>query len=246
MSKEIDLISVEGSSSLFIDKKNNITYKIILEPVKDFKNIIIQDNILTNDKYKRYKIEVITDGFMGITHLGNEQLEVSKRYKILLETPDIYDQLLPTIEKSDKIWIYNIIDKKEEMDRILFENDFFIILPDFKWNNNINDLYLLLIVKDKTLKSIRDLRETHILMLLDMIKCISCLLKDKYVMDIADVRMYFHYRPSVWHLHLHINNINSTNVFSSSIERAHSIINIINNLQCNGNYYRDALLEVVV
>jgi len=246
MSNQITLYSIDGATSSFIDKEGSILYKIIPEPVKNFTDIVIGDNVISNDKYNKYNIKITVDGSMEVINISNENIEPIRIKKIMLETPEIYSKFIPTIESSDKVWIQNIIDKKEETNRILFENELFMILPDFKWNGTIDDLYLLLIVKDQKFMSIRDLRGNNIPMLTGMITSISQLLEEKYKLTLSDVRMYFHYRPSVWQLHLHINNINSTKKFSCSVERAHSIINVINNLRNNPYYYRDAVLEVVL
>lgn len=241
----LKLYAVEDTTSFFFDEENNIKYQINLEPVTNYENIIIQDNILSNDKYNRYNIMVTTKGYMDTVHLRDEKFEARKPKKIEIETPDLYETFKTSINSIDNVWIDNIINKKSETDKIIFENESFIILPDFKWNGTIDNLYLLLIAKDQTLKSIRDLRAHHIPLLTDMIDKTKCLLKDKYDLDITNVRMYFHYRPSVWQLHLHINNINCTKIFTCSVERAHSIINVINNLRSDDSYYNKAILEIV-
>ena len=58
--------------------------------------------------------------------------------------------------------MYNILDKKKESDRIVFEDTDpekgFILLPDMKWDRkDLNSLYLVAIVTKHGLKSLRDL-----------------------------------------------------------------------------------------
>ena len=64
-------------------------------------------------------------------------------------------------------WVYNILDKKSEVERILFEDpdpvSGFILLPDMKWDERqVDDLYLVALVNDRSLHSLRDLRSTHV------------------------------------------------------------------------------------
>lgn len=63
--------------------------------------------------------------------------------------------------------MYNILDKKTESERIVFEDPDpkkgFILLPDMKWDGiQAENLYLVAIVHDKSIRSIRDLTEKHL------------------------------------------------------------------------------------
>lgn len=58
--------------------------------------------------------------------------------------------------------MYNILEKKQEADRIVFEDPDpetgFILLPDMKWDRkDMNSLYLVAIVHKHGIKSLRDL-----------------------------------------------------------------------------------------
>lgn len=63
--------------------------------------------------------------------------------------------------------MHNILAHKKEADRIIFEDPDpktgFILLPDLKWDGEtINNLYLVAIVHEKGIKSLRDLTAEHI------------------------------------------------------------------------------------
>lgn len=67
-------------------------------------------------------------------------------------------------------WVYNILDHGKEKERILIKDDCpelgFVAIPDLKWDGkDVSSLYYLAIVRQKNLKSIRDLNETHLPML---------------------------------------------------------------------------------
>ncbi|XP_044270017.1 zinc finger protein 271-like [Tribolium madens] len=88
---------------------------------------------------------------------------------IIDETPEIYQKIvLPhiTSQQFDLAWVYNILERKSESDRIVFEdsdpNTGFILLPDLKWNGEVDTLYLLAVVHKRDIKSLRDLTGAHL------------------------------------------------------------------------------------
>lgn len=77
------------------------------------------------------------------------------------------DDLNLTVRHCSFQWVYNILEKKKEADRIVFEdpdpNTGFVLLPDLKWDGSqVENLYLVAIVHDRSLRSIRDLRQQHL------------------------------------------------------------------------------------
>ena len=173
--------------------------------------------------------------------------KIVKKSILYTETIDTYNKVTkPLIYKSDKKWIHDIIDDYKEHDKIVFETNEFVVLPDTSWtSSDIEDLYLLLIIKRKDLASIRDLTAEHIPLLENMLEISAIEIEKQYKIPACMLRMYFHYKPSTWHLHLHINNINSTKHYSYGVERCHSLINVINNLKIDTNYYKKVDLQVV-
>lgn len=61
------------------------------------------------------------------------------------------------------------MDHKQETERIFAEdldpNNGFVMVPDLKWNGDIDTLYLLAIINKRNIKSIRDLTEEHLTLL---------------------------------------------------------------------------------
>lgn len=89
-------------------------------------------------------------------------------------------------------WVYNILEHKAETERIIFEDDDpkigFILAPDLKWDGKILEvLYLLAIVHQRDIKSLRDLTAKH-LPLLTNIRDKSLVM---YLMPWHYVSMYF-------------------------------------------------------
>jgi m7GpppX diphosphatase len=100
--------------------------------------------------------------------------------RVLRETPAIYkDVTLPYIEadeRGDRIkWVYNILDKKKESERIIFEDpdpvNGFILLPDMKWDQStLTNLYCLAIVNRRDIVSLRCLTSEHLPLLNNMLE----------------------------------------------------------------------------
>ena len=161
-----------------------------------------------------------------------------------IETAQMYSENINNIIKADKEWIYNIIDKVSEQDSIIYENNDIIMMPNLSWkNNNIKDLYLLVIFKDKNLYSVRTLNNKHIDMLERTRENIYNMLEIKYGLTKQNVMMYFHYKPSVWQLHLHVINIASQQIHNNKLPRSHLLNTVINNIKIKTDYYETVDLE---
>lgn len=86
------------------------------------------------------------------------------------ESIEVYKTItLPHVEKEqfDLQWVYNILEHKSELERIVFEDVDpeigFVLLPDLKWNgSSLDTLYLLAITQIRGIKSLRDLNVDHL------------------------------------------------------------------------------------
>ncbi|KAG5677637.1 hypothetical protein PVAND_007378 [Polypedilum vanderplanki] len=169
------------------------------------------------------------------------------------ETPELYEKItLPhiTSEKFTVDWVYNVLEHKKEKDRIIIEDldseIGFMLLPDLKWDGETKEtLYVTAIIMNRNIKSIRELRQKH-LPLLENVKTKSLqAIKEKYGLDSTQVRAYFHYQPSYYHLHVHFNYLNydSPGIYC---DKAHLLDTVINNIKLMSNYYEKATLNFVV
>ena len=221
MDQEIKKVDIE--SKLYLNENDyHLTYKKLINQ---------------NDKYKTYMIEALIIGKMV-----EKPIEEIKQNKIIFESFEDY-QLL-NIQNTDKKWIHNIIDHKSESNDIIYENDNLIYIPDHKWDNNLKNLHILGIFKDKNLSSIRDLNKNHIEILEKCIIDGKKIINEKYGID--NLIIYFHYRPSVWQLHIHFINIETDNKDSFVLPRAHLGSTVIQNLKYDSSYYLNANLEVLI
>ena len=73
-------------------------------------------------------------------------------------------------------------------------------------------------------------------------KNVTCkIIKEKYKLDMDDLKIYFHCHPSTYHLHIHFVNI-FNNDANSSVENAQELDNVIFNLFICTDYYKKIII----
>lgn len=181
-----------------------------------------------------------------------EKYSICQKY-LIAETPDLYETVtLPYITSSQFSldWVYNIIEHKQETERIVFEDTDpetgFILLPDLKWDGrNVENLYLLGIVRKRDIKSLRDLNASHLPLLRNLRESAKQAIQKQYGLNPYQLRMYFHYQPSFYHLHVHINPIRN-DAPGIWCEKSHMLDTVINNLELLPDYYQRATIPFVL
>ena len=133
-----------------------------------------------------------------------------------------------------------------EKDNLLHSSPEYLILPDMKWDNKtLNSLYLLAIVQDRTIRSLRDLRKMHVGLLKSIQHEAHRVVHDKWGLPAGSLRMYVHYQPSYCtsrpsnenarrthlthpdHFHVHIVNANYHGSMGMAVGQAHLLDDII-------------------
>ncbi|XP_026764908.2 m7GpppX diphosphatase [Galleria mellonella] len=172
---------------------------------------------------------------------------------IVLETPELYEKLtLPFIKKEqfNLQWVYNILDGTSEQDRIVHDNkcekEGFVLLPDLKWDGLTKEtLYLLAIVRQRGIKSLRDLNESHLPLLRRVQEEGKKKILEKYNIRDSQLRIYLHYQPSFYHLHIHFTYLRheAPGIYA---EKSHLLSTVIDNIEMMGNYYQKASLPFTI
>ncbi|KAJ6621418.1 HIT-like domain-containing protein, partial [Mycena sp. CBHHK59/15] len=171
---------------------------------------------------------------------------------LVRETPDIYNRVVrPYIynfppERTK--WVSDILNGHAEQSKILFSSSDFVILPDMKWDlHTVRSLYLVAIVRDGNLRSLRDLRGNKALGHVSLLKSIrreaSSIAQDRWGIEHGGLRMYIHYQPSYYHFHVHIVNANYEAGMGMSVGQAHLLEDVIslNDLDAPGVFERMTL-----
>jgi m7GpppX diphosphatase len=219
----------------------NVNYNFIPSSVVSFENIIKNKITFENDIYKKYESIAEISGELIVCNDATKMKNPEK--KIIRET---YDSYLKTLEirdpKKDK-WIYNILDGISEQDTILYKDELCIVVPNYKWNStNLDKLHILCLPMDTSLRSIRSLTLKHIPLLKHMKKVTTEIIKKKYNIDEGFLKMFFHYDPSTYHLHIHFSNVSNIDSLSS-VEYSHELNNVMFNLFICSDYYQKAILN---
>ncbi len=222
--------------------EGNIKHKFIATNVLSFENIDKTKCIFKNDVFSKFETTLLVKG----EYILCEDITKLKKYSkhIRKESYKEYCEYIQKRDPSKDQWIYNIISGNNEQDKILHRDEDCIVIPSYTWDaKNVDKLHILSIPNDIKLRSIRDLNHSHINLLKHLkYTGISCI-KEKYNLEECDLKIFFHYDPSTYHLHIHFINVNYTECFSS-VEYSHDLDQVIFNLSINSDYYKLALLNV--
>uniref|UniRef100_T1DFV7 m7GpppX diphosphatase n=1 Tax=Cupiennius salei TaxID=6928 RepID=T1DFV7_CUPSA len=165
------------------------------------------------------------------------------------ETPEIYEKIvLPHLssQKFSMQWVYNILEHKSETERIVFEDPDpdigFVLLPDLKWDEaEKGSIYLIAICHTRSVKSLRDLNDSHLPLLRNIkLKSLDAI-SEKYNISAENLRIYVHYQPSYYHLHVHFSSVQKV-MPGTQFEKARLLDTIMNNIEMCSSYYRQATL----
>ncbi|KAK6756511.1 hypothetical protein RB195_014742 [Necator americanus] len=168
---------------------------------------------------------------------------------VIRETAE--DYLTITVEYIEKYqmnlqWVYNVLSKRKEAERIIYEDpdphNGFILAPDIKWDGiALENLYVLAMIHRRGVRSIRDLTADDLPMLENLRTQSLTAIREKYGVRPDQIRAYFHYQPSFFHLHVHFVSLKydapATTVISAVL-----LDDVINNIQLIPNYYKKATL----
>ena len=178
------------------------------------------------------------------------------------ETPQLYQGVVAPyiqgiIDSGTLAWIENVVSGKKEAERLLLDTKDYVLNIDTKWKSHpdpytvpkeqwkmqtkaVGDLYCLAIVKGNSLASIRDLRGDHIPMLKDILSQCPKVIEEVYGVRYNQMRIFFHYHPQFYRLHVHFTRLE--NEFGCTVERGHLLLDVIQNLELDSNYYTNRTL----
>ncbi|KAI1719952.1 scavenger mRNA decapping enzyme c-term binding domain-containing protein [Ditylenchus destructor] len=214
-------------------------------------------HLVSNNVYGNYEL-LMPEKFNEIKSTfiypaTEKHIEKYRRQNVCMihETPEDYKNItLAFINEAhfDNTWVYNFLDKKAEADRIVFEDEDkhsgFIVAPDLKWNGrDLDNLYLQAIVHRRDLRSVRDLTANELPLLEKMRDSIEKVALEKWGLEKSQLKLYFHYQPTYYHLHLHVINLKyeAPGLSSTCID----LYSVIDNLKLLGDYYQKATLPFV-
>jgi len=149
------------------------------------------------------------------------------------------------INMPRKQWIYDVISGERESENVLLEDNDVVFLPDTHALNDGKTINWLAIMKDRSLKSLRDLRGRHV-KLLKRIR-LQC---TEFIMATTgwkrhNIMAYIHYLPSVFQLHIHFCAPYGSYT-TLDVLKVHPLDTVISNLEIDPEYYLKVTLSTVV
>ncbi|EFJ48855.1 hypothetical protein VOLCADRAFT_109749 [Volvox carteri f. nagariensis] len=210
-----------------------------------------------NDIYSKYvgqppaeHTTITVDLIYPATDKHIQKYRQQLRYMVR-ETPEVYERIvLPYIQSIPPArlqWVYNVLEKKKEVERLIFEDPDpqlgFMLHPDMKWDQKqVDQLYCLAIVHRRDVPCLRSLDISHLPLLENIRDRGSKAIWDKYGVPQNSLRIFVHYHPSYWHFHVHFIHAAMT-APGASAGKAILLDDVIDNLKTfGGDYWRKRTL----
>ena len=170
---------------------------------------------------------------------------VARKWKqrvVVHETAETAARAEPFIQQeiARKQWIYGVINGEKESEKVQYECEDFMILPDADAQNSGRILNWLVIFKDLGLRRLRDLRGCHVPLLQRVREKLA-----EFVC-LRETMLYFHNPPSVWQLHLHVASPCDVLRTTNDMQKVQFLDDIIANLQIDSDYYLKATMTYVL
>ena len=240
--------TTDNKKSVFISDKDGTKTMVIVDPkpIRDISTVSDLSQTFFNSRFRKYEGIIPTEYEISVVSPATDA-EIHKMDKrVNTRKFETYEEYLSNeYPEQDLEWIYNILDGKIVQEEILYQDDQFVFLPDIKWDKkDMSQLYCLAIVKDRSLKSIRELTAEHIPLLEHIYEKGVATIQEKYGYKEEDLRVYFHYYPTYWHLHIHFNLVNNR-PSGTSVDSAHTLKTVVRNLSVCTDYYQKAIMEIV-
>lgn len=246
----------EGSAIVLLEQKSFPQDKLTLEK-GFFDGRTLFRKYFTNDIYRNYDCfpteehnSIQTSVIYPATQTHIDKYTRQELYMID-ETYELYQKVtLPYIEsKSLSLeWITNILEHKAEQESIIYEdsdkNNGFVLVTDFKWDKQLDSLKLLALPFQK-IRSLRELNASHLPLLRNIRDAGTTAISKKFNIPASQLRIYFHYQPSYYYLHVHFCYL----MFEAPgiyVAKAHLLSTVISNLELMSDYYTKAVLSYIV
>ncbi|KAM4732257.1 m7GpppX diphosphatase [Anableps anableps] len=210
---------------------------------------------MRNDIYSSYRLqapphlnEIKTTVVCPATEKHVKKYQRQESFLVEETGEDYRSVTLPYIQEQSLSlqWVYNILERKAEADRIVHDDPDpevgFVLLPDLKWDQKqVDDLYLIAIARQKDIKSLRDLSSQHLPLLQNIFQRGKEAILQRYNLPTRKLRVYLHYQPSYYHLHVHFTKL-GYDAPGCGVERAHLLSDVIQNLQTDPQFYKTRTL----
>ncbi|BEJ01212.1 hypothetical protein CcaverHIS631_0510690 [Cutaneotrichosporon cavernicola] len=146
--------------------------------------------------------------------------------RLLTETPALYAQVvepyISSFPPERTAWVHAILEGRKEAERVLFSSpgeEGFMLVPDLKWDGTTTaGLYLTAIVRDGSIRSMRDLERRHIPLLKSIKREAYSVCAEKW--DVA-----------ADHFHVHVVHVAHEIFAGMAVGQGHMLDDVVNWLE---------------
>jgi len=136
---------------------------------------------------------------------------------------------------TNQRWIFELINGQfRANENVFIDEEAWMLVQGHSHTGH--EMRYLIVFKDLSLHTIRDLRQAHVPILLDAWRKVKQYVSARHGAD-ASFQFYFHYMPSVFQLHMHV-------CMSSTLDmnRTQRLSCVLRNIRAVDTWYRDALI----
>lgn len=247
----------QGCRAVVVLSRRQWTEKDVRVALQDSETM--RQQVHGNDKFSNFVLQVPVEANpveMMVIRPAND-VDVAKyseqRRSLIRETPALYASVtLPFVQAlpdAQTEWVRTILRKEQEAEKILYEDDFCMLLPDTKWTdeNDFRSMHTLALLKDTSVRSVRDLTGAHLQPLKQLRAGVYAEIRRRYLLHADQVRAYVHYLPSFWMAHIHFAALTCPRLgMSTCTGKAILLDDIIDALQRNPDHFQTCSITFVV
>lgn len=233
--------TVRGKKALLFLKSNSLSPQDV---VSILKNHTTKQEIVRNDIFSTYNLNAEGIYFLRVIYPADDSKikKYTQKLRVYIkETKEMYDAKLKIEIESLRHktnWIRNLINDQESgtiKEKVFYGDDNIMIITNYKWDmKNVSNMYLLVLFKDESLYTVRELRDASFLR--SVRKIVGEVVKKEFGLDDDQIYCFFHYPPTYFVLHLHVVNVNFYGNFCL-VGKAVLLDEVIENLENDELYY---------
>lgn len=210
-----------------------------------------------NDIYQYYTIKptnllndvkavIITEPSPSIIakHTRCESIFFTETAEIYRTSVEPFIKSLREKERDRDNWVYNILDGKSEVDRVLMNDPDpetgFMLVSDLKWSGDEDDLHAVALSNRRDITCIRDLGKGDLPLLTNILDKGISTIKNKFKNMKYPIRAFIHYQPTYYHFHVHFRAQNPDDYLTT--DRDNPLQVVIDNIKLFDNYYKNATM----
>jgi m7GpppX diphosphatase len=241
------------------DSTDGTVYRLVLEPtggaLTNMCHLQKGEELSNNENYSSYRArgDIPVKGMVYVdTHPDEKEVKRLSSKPEPHYVDESYEKYLQKLGNLDEInfkWIRKIISGEAEPEKILERNDDFLVARDWKFDLSHDEeghaifdrenLHILGIPV-KQIGSLRDIELEDVPMLNKMKEKALELCREIFDVQRDEVKIYFHYPPTTYHLHIHFTWVDLSDS-TVNFERAYDFDTVIRNIQLDPNYYRESM-----